>query len=205
MSAITTMVAVLKYVPTLQLGTSRVHAMLAIFSMLMVVYVMVGHTYTHSCNNLTEWNITVFYFTIDINECDNNNGGCSQICSNTPSGSFTCSCNTGYALNPNGSSCDGRSHVHIQQPHTMKDHCVLYLDINECDTNNGGCAQICANTPAGSFTCSCNAGYTLNANGSSCDGRSHVSHPCNNHTEWNITVFMCAFCFQVQFFLSVEI
>ena len=45
MSVKPTMVAVLKYVLTLHLGTSRVHAMLAMLSMLMAVYVMVGHMY----------------------------------------------------------------------------------------------------------------------------------------------------------------
>ena len=52
MSVTTTMVAVLKYVPTLQLGASHVLAMLAILSMLMAVHVMVGHM--HTSNNHTK-------------------------------------------------------------------------------------------------------------------------------------------------------
>ena len=51
MSVRTTMVTVVKYVPILHLGASRVHATLAMFSILMAVHVMVGHTYTS--NNLT--------------------------------------------------------------------------------------------------------------------------------------------------------
>ena len=56
MSAIPTMVAVLKCVPTLQLGASRVHAMLAILSTLMAVHVIiVGHTYhTHAITTQNE-------------------------------------------------------------------------------------------------------------------------------------------------------
>ena len=46
----------------------------------------------------------------------------------------------------------------------------LFSDINECLTNNGGCAQNCANTN-GSFVCSCNIGYTLNADNRTCAGR----------------------------------
>ena len=44
------------------------------------------------------------------------------------------------------------------------------LDVNECLTNNGGCAQICTNT-VGSFTCSCNTGYSLGADARSCVGK----------------------------------
>ena len=35
--------------------------------------------------------------------------------------------------------------------------------------NNGGCAQLCANTP-GSYQCGCNSGYTLNLDGHNCSG-----------------------------------
>ena len=42
-------------------------------------------------------------------------------------------------------------------------------DINECDTINGGCEQICTNT-IGSFACSCEPGYLLDGNGFNCTG-----------------------------------
>ena len=45
-------------------------------------------------------------FSIDINECNTNNGGCSEICTNTP-GSRVCSCRTGYRLAIDGTSCQG--------------------------------------------------------------------------------------------------
>ena len=37
---------------------------------------------------------------------------------------------------------------------------MSYTDIDECADKNGGCEQICNNTP-GSFQCSCSAGFTL--------------------------------------------
>ena len=33
-----------------------------------------------------------------------------------------------------------------------------YIDVIECDFNNGGCSDVCENNN-GSFTCSCSAGY----------------------------------------------
>ncbi len=41
-------------------------------------------------------------------------------------------------------------------------------DVDECATGNGGCDQMCANSPGG-FSCSCNAGYALAADGRSCE------------------------------------
>ena len=42
----------------------------------------------------------------DIIECDDNNGGCSQICINTE-GSFECFCRNGYVLDNDGRNCSG--------------------------------------------------------------------------------------------------
>ena len=47
--------------------------------------------------------------------------------------------------------------------------CLIQPDINECAEGLDNCAQTCTNTP-GYFTCSCVSGFTLNANGFSCDG-----------------------------------
>ena len=49
--------------------------------------------------------------SIDINECDMNNGGCDfdAHCTNTI-GSFTCVCNSGFA--GNGISCMGKDYDH---------------------------------------------------------------------------------------------
>ena len=45
------------------------------------------------------------------------------------------------------------------------------IDINECQSSNGGCEQSCMNT-LGSFVCSCDSvsGYTLGSDGLSCRG-----------------------------------
>lgn len=39
-----------------------------------------------------------FLVLTDINECSNDNGGCSQKCENSPAGSFRCACDVGYQL-----------------------------------------------------------------------------------------------------------
>ena len=44
--------------------------------------------------------------TLDINECSSTTtNNCEHICTNTD-GSFTCSCNDGYVLQPDGHSCE---------------------------------------------------------------------------------------------------
>jgi len=43
------------------------------------------------------------------------------------------------------------------------------VDINECLTNNGGCAHTCDNT-VGSYRCSCSKGYQLASDSHSCSG-----------------------------------
>ena len=45
---------------------------------------------------------------VDINECDDSNGGCEQTCQNTQ-GSFYCSCWNGYGLDANKYNCSGIS------------------------------------------------------------------------------------------------
>ncbi|XP_064103032.1 low-density lipoprotein receptor-like [Macrobrachium nipponense] len=69
------------------------------------------------------------------NECERNNGGCTQVCVNTREGHY-CSCNSGYRL-------VGR--------YTCE-------DINECEEIPGTCSQKCINTD-GSYHCTCLPGY----------------------------------------------
>ena len=45
-----------------------------------------------------------FNFHSDINECNIENGGCTQNCINTP-GSFACECTPEYQLGVDGKSC----------------------------------------------------------------------------------------------------
>ena len=53
---------------------------------------------------------------------------------------------SGYVLAPDGHSCN---------------------DINECQSSNGGCTQVCVNQP-GSYQCSCNTGYMFDGNSHTC-------------------------------------
>ena len=48
----------------------------------------------------------MFFCVIDINECDNANGGCEHDCTNII-GSSTCSCHEGHLLDLNGLNCSG--------------------------------------------------------------------------------------------------
>ena len=45
---------------------------------------------------------------------------------------------------------------------------IIYLDIDECATNNGGCQQGCVNI-VGSYYCNCSEGYRLGDEGV-CEG-----------------------------------
>ena len=47
------------------------------------------------------------FISIDINECVIDNGVCAQTCTNTL-GSFTCSCSSGYILDTDNRSCNGK-------------------------------------------------------------------------------------------------
>ncbi|XP_067024678.1 uncharacterized protein [Acropora muricata] len=73
----------------------------------------------------------------DIDECAASNGGCNQICLNTP-GSSVCTCNSGYSLNIDKKTCQ---------------------DVDECQPTND-CMQVCENT-VGSYNCKCNADFEV--------------------------------------------
>ena len=47
---------------------------------------------------------TLTWSVADIDECLGNNGGCEQLCVNSE-GSFSCACNQGYILSPDGQRC----------------------------------------------------------------------------------------------------
>ena len=56
---------------------------------------------------------------------------------------------------------------------------LFAVDVIECSTNKGGCAQTCTNT-AGSYYCTCGAGYSLASNKHGCNGMlSKKNNVCN--------------------------
>lgn len=75
--------------------------------------------------------------TCNVNECEIDNGGCSQICIDTPT-SYYCKCEMGYLLIDNY-TCD---------------------DLDECK-NEKTCSQICINEK-GTVKCECYNGYSRN-------------------------------------------
>ena len=60
----------------------------------------------HECRFQKCFRNSIIYFNPDVNECDVDNGNCSQICTNT-NGSFICECNVGYQLDTDGTTCNG--------------------------------------------------------------------------------------------------
>ena len=107
-----------------------------------------------------------YIFLPDINECTSN--PCQQNCKNT-AGSYQCSCNTGFEVDPKDSKkCLGKKYFAIksfyfyQKSITTKlflKSLKIILDIDECTTSNP-CQQNCKNT-AGSYQCSCNPGFEV--------------------------------------------
>ena len=49
----------------------------------------------------------------------------------------------------------------------------MFIDVNECATNNGGCNHLCINAP-GTATCGCNAGFFLAVDGVTCTSKDRV-------------------------------
>ena len=104
------------------------------------------------------------YVFKDINEC-NGNHQCDHECINVD-GSYACSCDPGYELESDNRTCKGSQYTSALH---VNNTILLYADINECLTDNGGCAQTCRNT-GGSYYCSCDSGYELTSDNHTCTG-----------------------------------
>ncbi|XP_062958595.1 growth arrest-specific protein 6 [Cynocephalus volans] len=81
----------------------------------------------------------------DVNECGQRNGGCGQVCYNKP-GSFQCACHSGFALSPDGKTCQ---------------------DMDECADSDACGAARCKNLP-GSYSCLCDEGYAYSFQDKAC-------------------------------------
>ncbi|CAG0918165.1 unnamed protein product [Notodromas monacha] len=98
--------------------------------------------------------------TQNLDECTEVDNICQQKCVNFW-GSYHCTCELGYKLNPDKRSC---------------------TDIDECEdykaVGTSLCIGMCVNTP-GSYKCSCPAGYKLSSDGRRCEDVNEChSNPC---------------------------
>ncbi|KAL3878455.1 hypothetical protein ACJMK2_030804 [Sinanodonta woodiana] len=145
----------------------------------------------------------------DIDECNENNGGCEDICFNEY-GSYRCLCDTaGYQIGADKHICTDIDECAkyaskiCQNGRCLNTNssyiCECYSgyvpdvknmtckDVNECMVNNGGCAMTCINIP-GSYQCACpDAGYTLSQDGHSCED-------CDAKHYYNDTSNQCESC-----------
>ena len=93
----------------------------------------------------------------DMDECAADNGGCGQLCANTP-GSRTCRSDSQWTIGPvpwpmfpNGCLFSCRPGYRCVDP-----ECLVCEDEDECGPGGrgSGCGQLCVNTP-GSYHCAC--------------------------------------------------
>ena len=107
-------------------------------------------------------------------------------CFNTE-GSHVCRCRKGYT--GDGKTCTGKFtlsvYLELYSGVTNFLHIICWYfsfhdelicvvkftptDMDECETSNGGCEQVCNNTE-GSFSCTCNKGYILQDDQKTCEG-----------------------------------
>ena len=96
MSAAVIMEDVNKIVITL-LEATIVHVVMDIYLILLTIVMVITISFTLP---------SALPILIDINECNDSNGGCNQTCTNTP-GSYYCECNDGYTIEDKG--CIGKT------------------------------------------------------------------------------------------------
>ncbi|XP_003800046.1 growth arrest-specific protein 6 isoform X1 [Otolemur garnettii] len=123
----------------------------------------------------------------DVNECHQQNGGCSQICHNKP-GSFHCACHSGFELSTDGRTCQdtdecaapeacgearcenlpGSYSCPCDEGYAYSPQEKACQDVDEC--LQGRCQQACINSP-GSYTCHCDGrgGFKLSLDMDTCE------------------------------------
>lgn len=120
----------------------------------------------------------------DINECKpGGQAACGVVgasCSNSPLGSFSCSCPAGYKANGPGTLCDVAPN-NCDPGYAPTGANGACQDINECKDGAEVPCEIagasCSNSPLGSFTCSCPAGYKAAGPGQPCDVAANDCNP----------------------------
>ncbi|XP_070698276.1 fibulin-5 isoform X2 [Pempheris klunzingeri] len=123
----------------------------------------------------------------DIDECETNSHHCNptQLCANVP-GSYSCSCDPGFILNPDSRTCqdvdecedEPCSHGCFNTYGSFMCNCdegfelaadgASCIDLDECSFSEFLCQHRCVNTP-GSFSCICPPGYYVYEDGRSCE------------------------------------
>ena len=114
---------------------------------------------------------------LEIDECVGIKNNCDRTlatCSSTLTGRFICTCIAGYTGEGTTGTCIGEYNSSLTNFAFLV--CVYfpcYLDIDECAMDMHNCDEalaVCLNTPAGSFTCRCIAGYTGSGTAGTCFG-----------------------------------
>ncbi|EMP34953.1 Oncoprotein-induced transcript 3 protein [Chelonia mydas] len=82
---------------------------------------------------------------LDENECEQDNGGCSEFCVNLKN-SYRCECGIGRTLGKDGKTCE---------------------EIEGCHNNNGGCTHTCI-AVEDTYQCECPRGLVLSEDNHSC-------------------------------------
>jgi hypothetical protein len=139
---------------------------------------------------------------VDIDECVENNGNCSNICINLI-GSHLCACEAGFVLGADNQTCDDLNEC--EDLHDCQQICINVEGTYECACRNGfllahdkfNCLDIneCLDSPCinghcnntiGSFVCQCEKGLELSADGFTCQdvdecSHQHHRHSCSHH------------------------
>ena len=117
----------------------------------------------------------------DIDECARVND-CQQLCTDTD-GSFSCGCEIGYALDPNGYTCAGNNdhcwdhfsyeslyaYNYMFMSYNILTYSVYLLATTQC-SSGASCSHLCA-VINGMEICSCPSGLVLQNDNITCAGR----------------------------------
>ena len=84
---------------------------------------------------------SIFYFLSGTNGCAENNGNCSQLCLNRPSG-LICACGNNYELNADGNTCTHKPQETTPLPIVTYSQTTVHPKVNSAST-----------CPSNQFTC----------------------------------------------------